>query len=82
MATFGRRVGTRHNTDRCAELGVGVVLDALTATPRAIADAVDTVDGDGGDSRYGRAAGDLAVEAARQPRPQHLAELDGLLDHA
>lgn len=79
MATFGRRVGTRHNADRCAELGVGVVLDALTATPRAIADAVDTVDGD---SRYGRAAGDLAVEAARQSRPQHLAELDGLLDHA
>ncbi len=32
-----------HNAERCRQLGVGVVLDPLTATPRAIGEAVGSV---------------------------------------
>jgi UDP:flavonoid glycosyltransferase YjiC (YdhE family) len=53
------------NADRCAELGVGIVLDATTAEARDIAAAVDAVTHD---ARYRRAAERLAAEAARQPR--------------
>ncbi|MET0326095.1 MAG: glycosyltransferase, partial [Ilumatobacteraceae bacterium] len=65
------------NADRCAELGVGVVLDPLTVSPRQIADAVITVLGD---DRYARAAGDLGAEAAAQPRLRDGPELQALLD--
>lgn len=64
------------NADRCSELGVGLVLDALTATPEVIAAAVDTVRRD---ARYRQAAEALAQEAGSQPRVEDLPELAGLL---
>lgn len=64
------------NADRCAELGVGVVLDPLAAAPEEIACAVDTVRRD---QRYRRAARALAAEAASQPRIDDVAELTDLL---
>ena len=61
------------NADRVAELGVGIVLDPLTATPADIATATTTVLDDG---RYRAAASALAREAAAQPP---LAEVEALL---
>lgn len=52
------------NASRCVELGVGVALDAVTATPAEIAGAVATVLGE---PRYARAARRLADETARLP---------------
>lgn len=65
------------NADRCTELGVGVVLDPLTVTPGEIADAVAAVLGE---DRYLRAAGELATDAAAQPRLADLPELRRLLE--
>jgi UDP:flavonoid glycosyltransferase YjiC (YdhE family) len=62
------------NADRCAELGVGIVLDATTAQPRDIAAAVTAVSSD---ESYRRAAAVLAAEAARQP---DLAHVDAVVD--
>lgn len=64
------------NADRCAELGVGVVLDALTADAATIADAIDHVRHDPG---YRRAARALADEAAAQPSLPDVPELVSLL---
>jgi UDP:flavonoid glycosyltransferase YjiC (YdhE family) len=64
------------NADRCADLGVGVVLDALTAGPPQIAAAVRAVLDD---DRWARAAGRLAMEAAAQPRAADVDELRTLL---
>jgi UDP:flavonoid glycosyltransferase YjiC (YdhE family) len=57
------------NADRCHDLGVGIVLDPITATPHEIADAVDTVSND---PRYRLAAQRLADEAAQQPHPTEI----------
>ena len=65
------------NADRCAELGVGLVLDALTATPADIAEAIETVRRDG---RYRRAAEQLAAEAAGQPCLRDLPEIRTFLE--
>jgi UDP:flavonoid glycosyltransferase YjiC (YdhE family) len=64
------------NADRCEALGVGVVLDPLTADAATIAAAVTDVISDG---RYSRAAAALAAEAAGQPRVGELPELAELL---
>lgn len=64
------------NADRCTELGVGVTLDPLTATPEEITDAVDAVRRD---ARFRTAAGALAREASAQPRVDELPELLDLL---
>jgi MGT family glycosyltransferase len=64
------------NADRCAELGVGIVLDPLTATPGDIADATGAVLGGAG---YAAAAAALATEAAAQPPPAEVPELLSLL---
>jgi UDP:flavonoid glycosyltransferase YjiC (YdhE family) len=61
------------NADRVVELGVGVVLDPLTATPADIAAAATAVLDD---DRYRAAASELARAAAAQPP---LAEVDELL---
>jgi MGT family glycosyltransferase len=61
------------NADRVAELGVGIVLDALTATPAEIAAATTAVLDD---DRYRAAASELAREAAAQPP---VADVDELL---
>jgi len=63
------------NADRCEALGVGLVLDPLTADAGAIAAAVTEVTVDG---RYAAAAAELAAEAARQPPLDQLAELNEL----
>ncbi len=65
------------NADRCEELGVGIVLDALTAEPATISAAVRAVTTE---SRYRHAAAALAAEAASQPPIDQLAELGVLLD--
>ncbi len=65
------------NADRCEALGVGLVLDALTADAATIADAVTAVTSD---RRYAKAAAELAAEAARQPRLDEVEELTALLD--
>jgi UDP:flavonoid glycosyltransferase YjiC (YdhE family) len=64
------------NADRCAELGVGVVLDALTADAATIAGAIDEVRYD---PAYRRAARTLAEEADAQPSLPAVAELASLL---
>ena len=64
------------NADRCNELGVGIVLDAITASAHDIAGAVDEVIAD---RRYADAARRLAAEAAAQPPIEALAELATLL---
>ena len=64
------------NADRVAELGVGIVLDPLTATPADIAAATTTVLDDG---RYRAAASALAREAAAQPPLAEVEELLALL---
>jgi UDP:flavonoid glycosyltransferase YjiC (YdhE family) len=65
------------NADRCAELGVGVVLDALTADATTIADAVECVRRV---PAYRRAAHALAAEAAAQPALAEVPELVSLLE--
>lgn len=55
------------NADRCEQLGAGVVLDALSATPPSIADAVRTVLGD---ASYRSAAERAAREFAALPGPE------------
>ena len=65
------------NADRCEELGVGIVLDALTAGPETISAAVRAVTTE---PRYRDAAAALAAEAASQPSLAELDELRALLD--
>ena len=65
------------NADRCEELGVGIVLDALTAEPATISAALRAVTTE---SHYRRAAAALAAEAASQPPIDELDELGVLLD--
>jgi UDP:flavonoid glycosyltransferase YjiC (YdhE family) len=64
------------NADRCHELGAGIVLDAIGATPVTIAGAVDTVLRD---ERYAAAAARLAAEASAQPPVHDLTPLRDLL---
>jgi UDP:flavonoid glycosyltransferase YjiC (YdhE family) len=60
------------NGDRCEELGVGIVLDALNVDAPAIAAAVERVTAD---DRFANAAAVLAAEAAQQPRLDEVGEL-------
>jgi UDP:flavonoid glycosyltransferase YjiC (YdhE family) len=64
------------NADRCVDLGVGIVLDVMSARPAEIADAVRTVLTDG---RFAAAAGRLATEAAGQPPVSDVPALLALL---
>jgi UDP:flavonoid glycosyltransferase YjiC (YdhE family) len=64
------------NADRCVELGVGIELDPLVATPDDLAAATRAVIGD---DRYRVAAGVVAAEAAMQPAIDALPELARLL---
>jgi UDP:flavonoid glycosyltransferase YjiC (YdhE family) len=64
------------NADRCEDLGVGVVLDPLTATPVAIAEAIRQVLDD---PRFAAGAASIAAEAVQQPKLADLAELIELL---
>jgi UDP:flavonoid glycosyltransferase YjiC (YdhE family) len=64
------------NADRCEQLGCGVVLDAVDATPGDIADAVREVTTE---HRYRQSAQRLAAEAAAQPALDELPELVDLL---
>ncbi len=64
------------NADRSVELGAGVALDPLTATPEEITAAVATIRSD---ARFRTAAAALAHEAATQPRVDALPELTELL---
>ncbi len=64
------------NADRCHELGVGIVLDAITASAHDIAGAVGEVVAD---HRYADAARRLAAEAAAQPPIEAVGELVTLL---
>jgi UDP:flavonoid glycosyltransferase YjiC (YdhE family) len=64
------------NADRCEELGVGIVLDALGADAATVAAAVEHVTTD---DRFATAAAVLAAEAAQQPPLAELAELTQLL---
>ncbi len=61
------------NADRVGDLGIGIVLDPLTATPSSITRAVQEVLDDGS---YRAAAAGLAAEARRQ---QPLEQVDQLL---
>jgi UDP:flavonoid glycosyltransferase YjiC (YdhE family) len=67
------------NADRCEELGVGIVLNALTAEPETISTAVRAVTTE---PRYHDAAAALAAEAASQPSIDELDELRVMLDRA
>jgi UDP:flavonoid glycosyltransferase YjiC (YdhE family) len=60
------------NAARCQELGVARVLDAFTATPDDVRDAVADVLADRG---YRRAAERIADEMAALPGPEHAAML-------
>jgi hypothetical protein len=62
------------NADRCVELGVGTVLDPLTATADEIADAIDRVIGE---PRFTAAVDVLADEARTQPA---VADVTALVD--
>jgi hypothetical protein len=64
------------NADRCAELGCGVVLDAIEATPADIAAAIHVVTSV---PRFRHSAQRLADEVAEQPALNDLAELVELL---
>jgi UDP:flavonoid glycosyltransferase YjiC (YdhE family) len=64
------------NADRCEDLGVGIVLDPITASPTEIAGATRTLIDD---ERFAHAAAQLAAEAAAQPPLQRLTELQSLL---
>ena len=67
------------NADRCEELGVGVVLDALTAEPTAISAAIHAVRNE---PSYRQATALLATEAASQPPIDELDELRTVLHQA
>ena len=54
-----------HNAERCRRLGVGIVLDPLTATPRAIGEAVGV--GAGRRRRCRSGPGASPLEAAALP---------------
>lgn len=56
------------NAERCAALGVGLVLDAVRATPDDVARAVSEVLAD---PRFREAAEPLAAECAALPGPEH-----------
>jgi UDP:flavonoid glycosyltransferase YjiC (YdhE family) len=60
------------NAARCEELGVGVVLDPVTATPAEVRDAVSTVLSD---PSYRSAANRLRVEIAALPGPEQAVPL-------
>jgi MGT family glycosyltransferase len=62
------------NADRCAELGVGIVLDALTANTDEIATSIDRVIDE---PSFAAAATAIADEARQQPR---LADVDELVE--
>jgi UDP:flavonoid glycosyltransferase YjiC (YdhE family) len=64
------------NADRCEDLGCGVVLDPLDATPDDIAEAVTQVTSD---PRYQCNARQLASEVEAQPALRELPELVELL---
>lgn len=69
-----------HNARRCATLGVGVTVDAITATPAAIRVAINKVLGD---PAYRRRAVALQHEAATLPTASDaLALLERLATHA
>jgi MGT family glycosyltransferase len=57
-----------HNAARCAELGVAQVLDAVTATPETVREAVSAVLAD---PAYRRAAERMRDEIAALPGPGH-----------
>jgi UDP:flavonoid glycosyltransferase YjiC (YdhE family) len=65
------------NADRCEVLGVGLVLDAMSADPATIAGAVETVTRDW---RFARAAAALAAEASAQSALANIGELHTILD--
>ena len=65
------------NADRCRDLGVGVVLDPLTASPYEIVEATRAVLRD---PELRSNAHALALEAAAQPRMDELPELQPFLD--
>jgi UDP:flavonoid glycosyltransferase YjiC (YdhE family) len=60
------------NAARCEELGAGVVLDALTATPADVREAVSTVLSD---PAYRSAAERIRDEIAALPGPEHAVAL-------
>jgi UDP:flavonoid glycosyltransferase YjiC (YdhE family) len=60
------------NAARCAELGVARVLDAMTATPQDVHDAVSTVLAD---PTYREAAGRIRDEITSLPGPAHAVKL-------
>ena len=60
------------NADRCAALGVGLQLDALTATPSELAAAIGAVLAD---TRYRERAGELATECRSLPPTGHAVDL-------
>ena len=64
------------NADRCAELGVGIVLEPLTATTDEIAEAIARVIDE---PRFAAAAVAIADEARTQPRLADVRELVELL---
>lgn len=64
------------NADRCADLGCGVVLDAIEATPADIAASIHVVTSD---PQFRRCAERLADEVAHQPALDKLPELVELL---
>jgi len=67
------------NADRCQELGTGITLDAISATPDLIADVTTTVLHD---QAFTEAARTLAVEAQNQPLLEDQPELQHLLASA
>ncbi len=67
------------NADRCAQLGVGITLDPLTATPAEIAEAARTTLVD---PTYRLAASSLAAEARAQRHISESGDLRRLLESA
>jgi UDP:flavonoid glycosyltransferase YjiC (YdhE family) len=65
------------NADRCSELGVGITLDPVRATPTEIAESTQaTLD----DPRFPAAAAALAAEATTQPALHTIPELQEFLE--
>ncbi len=61
-----------HNAERVTELGLGLALDAVTATPAGVGAAVRTLLDE---PAYRRAAGVVAAEIASQPGPDAVVPL-------
>ncbi|WP_073484018.1 glycosyltransferase [Streptoalloteichus hindustanus] len=61
-----------HNADRCADLGVAEVLDAVAATPEEVGNAVSAVLAN---PSYRQAADRLRSEIATLPGPEHAVSL-------